>query len=495
MSILNAKAVSQVRTRFAPSPTGYLHVGGARTAIFNWLFARSHGGQFLLRIEDTDTERSGEDMVAAIIAGMRWLSLDWDEEIVHQSARLDIYQKHLDELLAAGKAYKCFCSKETLDRKRRSAADKKKDFRYRDERTCYHLSSAEIAGLEAQNAPCAIRLKVPESGETAFEDEVYGRIVVRHTQLDDLIIRRSDGFPTYHFAVVVDDHLMRITHVIRGEDHLSNTPKHVLLYNAFAWSVPTFAHVPLILGPDKRRLSKRHGATAVGQYETSGYMPEALRNFLSLLGWAPGEDREILTLDELVREFSLTGISKKSAVFDERKLEWMNCQYIMQLSLGQLYDLALPRLQEAGFLPDSPSDQERSYVMRILELLQPRLKRLNEVDERSAYFFSEPTQYDEKSVSKLWTKPGVLEQLTRLYSDLASMDEFTIDAIEGVVRRLAEELEVGAGKVIQPLRLALTGGSVSPGIFEVMTLMGQETVLSRIRRAMEYIEKNHLQAV
>lgn len=479
----------KIRVRFAPSPTGFLHVGGARTAIFNWLFAHKTGGKFLLRIEDTDVQRSGLDEVDAIIQGLQWLGLDWDEEIIYQSQRLQIYRKYIDELLLSGKAYKCFCSKDEIERQRQKAADEKRDFRYRQNRTCLKRSNEEIVAFEREGRLFAVRFKLPE-GETVFTDHVYGEIKVDHQQLDDFIILRSDGYPTYHFAVVIDDSEMGISHIIRGDDHLSNTPKHILLYEALGKQPPVFVHVPLILGPDKQRLSKRHGATAVGEYEKAGYLPETVCNFLSLLGWSSGDDREIFSREELIREFSLEGISKKSAVFDEQKLEWMNGQYIMALSDERLLELVQPRLIAAGLLTQADIEKDKERILKILALLKPRLKRLSEVPEICSYFFEKPQAYDEKGMRKHWRAADVEEKLERLRTAFGKVTDFTTAGLEPVLRELCEGLDLSAAKLIHPLRLALTGRTFSPGIFEVMALLGKEVVLERIAAAIEFIQKN-----
>ena len=484
--------MTEVRTRFAPSPTGYLHVGGARTAIFNWLYARHAGGKFFLRIEDTDAARSGDDMVRAILEGMQWLGLEWDDDVIYQSQRLEKYRQTAQDLIEAGSAYKCFCSKEDLQQRREAAAVEKRDYRYREDRTCLKLSAKDILAREQAGQPYVVRLRIPDSGETTFVDQVYGEIAVRHSQLDDFVILRPDGYPTYHLAVVVDDHDMGITHIIRGDDHLSNTPKHVLLYEALQRTPPAFAHVPLILGPDKHRLSKRHGATAVGEYEKQGYLNRAMVNFLSLLGWSPGDDREILTTDELIQTFKLSGINKKSAVFDETKLEWMNGQYIMKLETQALVEMVTPWLVEAGLVTVDFLKENQTWVAAIMKLLQPRLKKLSDVVPAAAYFFRAPTEYDDKGIRKYWQKPGASQQLQALSDRFSSVNDFATVQLEPIIRTFAEEKGVGAGKIIHPLRLALTGTTFSPGIFEVMEILGKQNVLHRIESAVGYIEKHRL---
>jgi glutamyl-tRNA synthetase len=330
-----------IAVRFAPSPTGYLHIGGARTAIFNWLFAKKHGGTFYLRIEDTDLQRSGEEMTRAILESLTWIGLDWHGDPIHQSQRFHIYQDFAHRLLRERQAYRCFCSPEQINAARERARAEKQTFKY--DGRCRRLSQAEIESSLAAKQPFAIRFAVQPGGATSFKDEVRDEVSFDNEAIDDFVILRSDGWPTYHLAVVIDDHEMGITHVIRGEDHISNTPKQVLLYGAFAWPLPVFAHVPLILGPDKSRLSKRHGATAVGAYAAKGFLPEALFNFLARLGWSPGDDREMLTKAELIELFDLSGISKSGAVFDEKKLEWMNGQYMSSATAERLEPLVKKR--------------------------------------------------------------------------------------------------------------------------------------------------------
>lgn len=482
---MREQKIKTVRVRFAPSPTGYLHVGGARTAIFNWLFARKHSGKFLLRLEDTDVARSGQEMVDAIIHGLKWLGLDWDEEPVYQSHRFDIYKKAAHELIAKDRAYKCFCSAERLQQVREKAVREKSEYKY--DRHCRNLSPEEIKCSESAGTRFVIRLKVGE-GETVFSDEVYGNIKFNNSQIDDFVLLRSDGHPTYHLAVVVDDNAMAITHVIRGDDHLSNTPKHILLYRAFGWQPPVFAHVPLILGPDKQRLSKRHGATSVSEYEKAGYLPEAVMNFLALLGWSSGDDRELFAREELIREFTIAGISKKSAVFDEKKLKWMNGQYLNRMDAEKLLELVMPQILSEQLLNEEAVRENRDYLLRVVKLLQPRLKRLSEFSEKVNYFLREPETYEEKAVSKYWQDETVIDTYNQLIGRLEKVAHFKAENIEPVIRNLAEELGLSAAKLIHPIRLALTGQEVSPGIFEVTELLGKETVLRRLRKAIRYLE-------
>jgi glutamyl-tRNA synthetase len=470
--------------RFAPSPTGFLHLGGARTAIFNWLFAKKYGGQFLLRIEDTDAERSEQRMVEVILEGLKWLDLNWDEPAVFQSERLSVYKDHADRLLSLGKAYKCFCSSDTLKFARERAPKEKRTFKY--DRTCLYLGEEQTAKLAAEK-PYVVRLRVGDDA-ISFDDEVYGEIRITSDQIDDFIILRSDGRPTYHLAVVIDDHEMGITHVIRGEDHVSNTPKHLLLYQAFDWAPPKFAHLPLIIGPDQQRLSKRHGATAVGEYRSNGFLADTMFNFLTLLGWSSGDDRELFSRAQLVNEFDLSGVMKKSAVFDERKLQWMNGQYIMELDDEFLLDLALPQLIQSGLISSDFADTNRPLLLRITGLLKTRMRQLTDFATMAEYFFADPERFDEKAVKKHWKDPELTTKFDLLSQRLDALETFTAESIEKAMRALAEELEMNAAKLIHPTRVALTGIAATPGLFEVMEILGRDAVLRRIQKARELLQ-------
>ncbi|MGH7599670.1 MAG: glutamate--tRNA ligase [bacterium] len=472
--------------RFAPSPTGYLHIGGARTAIFNWLFAKKHGGKFFLRIEDTDVQRSGEEMTRAILESLTWLGLDWHGEPVYQSQRFHIYQDFAQRLVREGKAYRCFCSPERIAAARERAREEKQTFKY--DGRCRRLSSVEIESNLAANKPFAIRFAVQAGGVTSFKDEVREEVSFDNEAIDDFVILRSDGLPTYHLAVVVDDHEMGITHIIRGEDHISNTPKQVLLYNAFGWQLPVFAHVPLILGPDKSRLSKRHGATAVGEYETKGFLPEALFNFLARLGWSPGDDREILSKAELIELFDLSGISKSGAVFDEKKLEWMNGQYMSAAPAERLGPLIKKAFVDSGALTAGELEKDREYFRRVIDLLKPKVRLIPDFVSFGAYFFREPEQYEEAARAKHWKDPQTAERLEKLAAGFAELPEFSQQAAEETVRRLAEELNVSAAKLIHPTRLAISGFSVGPGLFEMIALLGQDRVVARLRKAVKLLK-------
>jgi len=460
-------------------------VGSARTAIFNWLFARRQGGKFLLRIEDTDAARSEEHLVTTILDALQWLGLTWDEPPVFQSQRLALYKQAADRLIADKKAYKCFASREELEAARAKALQENRPYKY--DRRGLRLSQSEIEAFEAQGKPYVVRLLV-EEGRTEFYDEIYGNIKVSHDELDDFIILRSDGYPTYHLAVVVDDHDMGITHVIRGDDHLSNTPKHVLLYRALGWHPPLFAHLPLILGPDRKRLSKRHGAKGIGEFQQAGYAPEAVLNFLALMGWSPGDDREYFSREELAAAFSLDRVSKTAAVFDETKLDWLNGQYIHRMPDSAFCERVISELQGCGIVEQTVTDEDRQRLESICLLIKPRVKKFTEIAGAVQYFFQHPASYDEKGVAKHWRRPGVAENMEKLIERLETMESFTEEKFELVIRGLAEELGVSAAKLIHPVRLALTGQTASPGLFEVMALLGAETVLLRLRKAVEFLK-------
>ena len=477
-----------VRVRFAPSPTGFLHVGGARTALFNWLYARRAGGTFVLRIEDTDAERSSWDMVAGIVDGLRWLGLDWDEgpdiggphAPYFQSERLEKYRAAAARLVTGGHAYYCFCTAESIQEKRAAAEATGAGWKY--DRTCDALPPDRIRSLEAAGTPRAIRFKVPP-GETAFEDHVHGRISFANDNIEDFVILRSDGQPTYHLSVVVDDIDMDITHVVRGDDHISNTPKQVLLYQAFQRPAPGFAHVPLILGSDKKRLSKRHGATSVMEYPRLGYLPEAMVNFLALLGWSPGKDQELMTRDELIGQFTLEGISGGNAVFNVDKLDWFNQQYMMRLSGDELVSRVEPAMRDAGIWRDTYLSSERTWLARVLDLLKPRVRRLSDFPVEGAFFFKD-VEFDEAAVSKHLKPAGTRQLLQAIITALDSSPAFTAAELESLMRGVAAERGVKAATLIHGTRVAVTGRGNSPGLFEVLELLGRDRTLQRLAAAL-----------
>jgi glutamyl-tRNA synthetase len=476
------------RVRFAPSPTGYLHVGGARTALFNWLFARRHGGAFVLRIEDTDVQRSSVDMVTGILDGLRWLGLDWDEgpgvDGPHgpyfQSERLDRYRAAAARLVAAGRAYYCYCAPERLRAERERAEARGEAWQY--DRTCLSLAPERVSELEAAGTPRAVRFKVP-AAHAAFNDVVHGSIAFDPRAIEDFVILRSDRHPTYHLSVVVDDVEMGITHVIRGDDHISNTPKHLLLFEALGAEPPTFAHVPLILGGDKKRLSKRHGATSVTEYRRQGYLPAAMVNFLALLGWSPGGDRELMSVEELVAAFSLEGISGGNAVFNVEKLDWMNGQYIARLSAGELAAAVAALVADAGLA--GPADA--AWWHRVLDLLRPRAKRLTDFVELARPFLVETVDYEPAAVDRHLAEPAIGSHLGALAAALRAVDPFDEPHVEAAVRGTAAERGLKAGALIHAARVALTGRTTSPGLFELIVLLGRERSAARLDRLVRFL--------
>ncbi|MBN1779534.1 glutamate--tRNA ligase [bacterium] len=471
---------NSIRVRFAPSPTGYLHVGGARTALFNYLFARRESGRFLLRIEDTDKERSEPVLTEKILESLSWLGLAWDEPPVHQSSRENRHRAVCMQLLEQGRAYRCFCTPELLEEKRESAVKAGTKFKY--DRTCLNLTDEQIQIQLEENNPFTLRFRTPD-GRTDFDDLVHGSIRVSNEEIDDFIILRSDGSPVYQIAVVADDHDMGVTHVIRGDDHLSNTPKQILLYTALGWHVPRFGHVPLILGEDKKRLSKRHGATSVGAYREMGILPDALINFLALLGWSPGDDREMMDKNTLTGLFSLDRISKKPAVFNAQKLNWMNAQYISQAGSGYLFEQLMPGLVKTRMVQLPVSNEQRTYTIRVIDLIKSRLRNLNEFYLQARYFFQDPEEYEDGAVRKHWSGTDVSERLNQLSEALGQCGDWSEARLEKLIRGLAENQGIGAGKLIHPLRLAVTGLGSSPGLFEVMAVLGKETVMRRLSSA------------
>ncbi len=473
--------VLKPRVRFAPSPTGYLHVGGARTALFNWLFARHTGGTFILRIEDTDFERSSEAMVEGIVEGMRWLGLDWDEGPFFQSKRLDLYTATAEKLIASSHAYPCFCTKEELEQRRQLATAEGRQPMY--DRRCRNLSADEVQAKRDAGLSSAIRFATPLEGVTSWNDAVFGKLEFANVELEDFVLLRSDGIPTYHLSVVADDMDMRLTHIIRGADHISNTPKQVLQYQALDAELPVFAHVPLILGPDKTRLSKRHGATSVISYKEMGIVPEAFRNFLSLLGWTPsqvkekaGKDREIFGSDELIELFSLDGISKSNAVFDNDKLAWFNMEWIRKYPAEKLLPLIEVEWNKVKLEPSRrPED-----ILTTIDLVKQRARNLTDFAGSFRAYFTDDFAYDAAAVTKFLSDENARSLLVELAGRYASASEFTEASTETILRQVAEEKAVKAGVLINGARVALTGQGVAPSLFAVMAALGKERVVARL---------------
>ena len=467
--------MAQVRTRFAPSPSGYLHIGGARTALFNFLFARHHGGKFILRIEDTDRERSTPEAINAILDAMNWLGLDWDEGPFYQTKRYPLYQEKVQKLLSEGTAYPCVCTPEKLEAKRQLAQKEKRKSMY--DGTC-RPPEGVIPPLP-QDKPYTIRFRSPRDGSTIVNDAVKGDVVFDNRELDDLIIARSDGTPTYNFCVVVDDIDMGITHIIRGDDHLANTPRQILLYQALGDTPPQFAHVPLILGLDKARLSKRHGATTVTAYRDMGYLPEAILNYLVRLGWSHG-DQELFSREELIEKFSLESVGKSAGVFNPEKFLWVNFHYLKTRPLSQLAEEIVPYIVAKGYR----APQDKSWLERMIKTLQERSRTLVELVDSAHFYLTDDIAIDEKAAKKFLTLE-VSRPLSKLIERLSALDEFSEANIESAFSGVLEEFGLSMGKLAQPVRVALTGSTVSPGIHEVIAVLGKERTIRRLQSALE----------
>ena len=461
--------------RFAPSPTGYLHIGGARTALFNWLYAKKNNGTFLLRIEDTDTERSEQKYVDQISDALQWLGLSWDDDVVYQSSNIERHQSVVNSMIENGTAYRCFLTKEELDSLRQKSEQNKEVFRvpktYRD------YTESQQQDLVDQGKPFTVRLKIPD-GVTEFDDLVYGNIKVNNSDLDDFIIARSDGTPTYNFVVTIDDSDMNITHVIRGDDHLANTPKKILVYKALGLNVPTFAHLPMILGSDKKRLSKRHAATNVQEYRDKGYTSEAVLNYLSLLGWNPDSEQEIFNLDDLIESFNLQQVQKKPATFDEKKLLWVSGQHMANISI----DIIISELEKLN--PNWGEGQSNQYKNDVLSLTKDRSKTLTDLMEISDTFFIDHVVYDMGIKDKIWN-----EVSSQIIDDLLSAinieDNFDKQTLESIFENLMNQHDLSLGKLMQPVRFALSGLTYGPGIFDTMLLLGKDTCVKRLSESMK----------
>ncbi len=465
--------MNTIRTRFAPSPSGYLHVGGARTALFNWLYARHTQGKFVLRIEDTDQVRSTEASVQAIFDALKWLEIDWDEGPFYQSRRTDIYMDYLQKLVASGQAYYCTCSPDEIEAMRQKARAVGAKPRY--DGSCREKQLGPQPGA-------VLRFKAPLTGQTVIEDRIKGRIVFANDELDDFVVQRSDGTPTYNFAVVVDDITMAITTIIRGDDHVMNTPKQILLYYALGAELPVFAHVPMVLGNDRTRLSKRHGATSVTAYRDMGLLPDAFINYLARLGWSYG-DQEFFARNELIEKFTLENIGKSAGIFDPVKLQALNADHIQAASPQSIAPQVKPFLEALGI-----QAEEETYLQSLIPTLQPRSKTLVEMAAQARFYYADPVALDDAAAKK-FLKGNVLEPLKQLKERLALLDDYSEKSLEQVFVALMEAFEIKLGKIAQPVRVALTGTSVSPGIFEIITVLGKERVVSRLEAAIKYIEK------
>jgi len=474
------------RLRFAPSPTGYLHVGGARTALFNWLYAKRYGGQFLLRIEDTDKARSTKESTDAIFKGLQWLGLTWDEEVVYQGANLERHRADAFRLVESGAAYRDFTPQHVLEERRAEAVARGEIYKYKREWAELPLDEAQQR-LE-RGDPYVIRFRVPdEHGSTAWDDLVHERIAFPNKDIEDFVILRSDGTPIYNLAVVSDDIAMGITLVMRGDDHISNTPKQIMLYHALGKPVPTFAHIPMIHGLDGKKLSKRHGATAVGDYQHQGLLPQAMLNFLALLGWSPGGDREVMTMPEMIELFSPDGLQRKAAIFDPKKLEWMNGQHLSLLPISVLEPPVTRALIAAGLTTADELAARREWYEGLIDLLRVRSRVIDDIVRQAGPYFQDTIEYDPEAVAKHWKDRAATRDILQATSDaLAAAPAWEPEPLEATLRGLADARGIQAGKIFQPLRVALTGLTVSPGIFEVLVMLGRERALARLRQAVDF---------
>ncbi|MFQ5715564.1 MAG: glutamate--tRNA ligase [Nitrospinales bacterium] len=463
-----------VRVRFAPSPTGFLHIGGVRTALFNWLFARRHGGAFVLRIEDTDFSRSTEESINEILEALRWLGLNWDEGPYRQTERQTLYKEKVERLLAEGKAYRCYCTPEALEIRKKEAVAQGRKPKY--DGACRNRKD------QPSGVPFAVRFKTPLEGTVSVHDLLRGQVVFENKELDDLIIQRSDGTPTYNFVVVVDDADMRITHVIRGDDHLSNTPRQALLYDGLNYPRPQFAHISMILGADKTRLSKRHGATSALAYRDMGYLPDALINYLARLGWSHG-DQEIFSRNELIEHFSLESITTSAAVFNPEKLDWLNQHYIKTMPPEELVAHWEPVLIREGLLEEN-AENAAERMTAIIPALRERSKTLVEMARKAAFYFREDVEFDEKAAKK-FLKPETAPLFRQLIASLENLENFAPETVEAAFKALVEKEGIKLGKLAQPVRVALTGQTASPGIYEVIMLIGRERTLARLKCALQ----------
>ncbi len=484
-----------VRVRFAPSPTGYLHIGGARTALFNWLFARHYGGTFVLRIEDTDKMRSTPEAVNAILDGMKWLGLDWDEGPgkggkygpYYQMQRLDIYKKYVHKLLATGAAYHCYCTSQELEASRKKRLADGGQAKY--DRRCLNLSETERKQLEEEGRKPAIRLKMPEE-QITVDDLIKGKMEFDSRLLSDFVIVKSDGIPTYNFAVVIDDILMKISLVMRGDDHISNTPKQIVIYQALGEKLPDFAHIPMIMGPDNTRLSKRHGATSVIEYKSMGFLPEAVVNYIAHLGWSSGDNRELFTIDELVKNFTLDKISSHSAIFSMEKLNWFNSEYLKKMSDEEYASMLLPYLQEVHFMDNQISVEQIQWLKRVVSLMKSRIRNFRQFLEYADYFFTEDFKIEEGAARVLEQK-GVMKTLANLVDRLKKINHWTEENIEKAVREIADEMNLKGKEIIHPTRVSLSGKKVGPSLFSLMEVLGKENNVRRLNRVIKKLsEKN-----
>lgn len=482
---------NSVRVRFAPSPTGYLHVGGARSALFNYLFAKRYGGSFILRIEDTDRSRFVEDALTEIYESLRWMGIMWDEgpEVggnygpYIQSERLDLYKQAAEELIATGHAYRCFCTSQRLEELRATQEKEKGKLGY--DGHCRGLTAGQVEENMKAGMPYVVRFKIPSGQTIVFKDFIRGAIEYQSDTLDDFVLLKTDSFPTYHLANVVDDHHMKISHVLRGDEWIASTPRHVLLYSGFGWQPPEFVHLPLILSSDGGKLSKRKGAASVLDYKKAGFLPETLMNFLALLGWAPGGDREKMSCEEMISLFALEQISPKASVFDEKKLEWMNGLYMAERPLDSLVHEVTPLFADAGYIK-SGEVVDSVYLTRVVELLRVRSKKLTELVAAAEYFYCDPAQYEEKAAKKHFM-PDTAALLQKLHELFSATEDYSEASLESIVVKASESMSLPLGKIVHPIRLAVSGVSVGPGLYELLSTLGKARVTRRIASAITYL--------
>ena len=478
------------RVRFAPSPTGYLHVGGLRTALYNYLFAKNKGGKFILRIEDTDRNRFVEGAVENLVSTLKWAGLNFDEGPEKkgafgpymQSQRLKLYKELSEKLIKEKKAYYCFCTQERLNEVREK--QKKEGLQPKYDKHCLHLTEKEVQGKIQNNLPHVIRMNVQPGQQIVFDDIIRGKVEFNSDVVDDQILLKTDGYPTYHLANVIDDHSMKITHVIRGEEWLSSTPKHILLYNFFGWEIPVFAHLPLLLNPDKTKLSKRQGDVAVEDYKQKGYLKDALVNFVALLGWNAGDDVEFYNMKEMIDKFSLDRVNKSGAVFDVEKLNWLNAEHLRKMDGNNLLALLRQNLRESKYKDETYTDE---YLLKVIDAMKERVSFVNEFITNGFYFFEEPKEYDEAVVKKRW-KEGSAEYVKKLIDEFSKL-EYPVKAdYESTLRNTAENLNIGTGKLIHPVRLSVSGVGGGPGLFDILSIIGKDKTIARLQRAVEKLE-------
>lgn len=481
--------MSKMKVRFAPSPTGPFHIGGARSALFNWLLARREGGTFLLRIEDTDLVRSTRESEENIKAALKWLGMDWDEGIdvggdngpYRQTERLDIYKEVTDRLIAEGKAYYCYCTEEELESERQAQLARGETPKYNGH--CRHLTEEQRAAYEAEGRKPTVRLRVPLNETVAFDDMVRGHVAFESNGIGDFVIVKSDGIPVYNYAVVIDDHTMEVTHVIRAEEHLSNTPRQIVIYNALGWEVPTFGHISLIMGKDGKKMSKRHGATSVEQYKNLGYLPEAINNFLALMGWAPEGEQELFTTEELIKNFSMDRVAKNPAVFDIDKLNWINFNYMKKLTDEELYTLCLPSLQEAGYASAQPDEAEKARLTMLCVCLKDHISYGAQIKEEAAMFFTDSISIDEEhrdDIKAVLAEESCPTVLAAFSDKLKAMDEVTPEQVKAAIKAIMKETKLKGKFVFMPIRVAITGQMHGPDLNYIVPLLGRDTVLARL---------------